>query len=191
MPHSPRPVTETAAPPPRITRRTLLKAGVAGGLTLLAAQWLYTRSSAPTVPDARFVTLDPRARAVVAAIVPVLLEGALPAGDAAAAARDDVVIGVDTAIAGLPAAARTELDQLFSLLAFAPSRCLVAGVWSPWQEASPAAIAAFLARWRDSRFTLLRSAYSALHQLVMAAWYGNARAWPAIGYPGPPSLTSG
>jgi hypothetical protein len=182
-------VIEPAIPLPNLSRRTLLKAGIAGGATLLAAHWLYTRRPASSAPDARHVALDANARVIVAAIVPVLLDGALPAGDAAA--RDEVVIGVDTAIAGLPPAARKELDQLFSLLAFAPTRSLVAGVWSPWPEASPAAIATFLAQWRDSRFLLLRSAYAALHQLVMAAWYGNERAWPAIGYPGPPSLVIG
>jgi len=45
-----------------------------------------------------------------------------------------------------------------------------------------------LGRWQHSRLALLRSAYDGLHQLVLAAWYGNSRAWPAIGYPGPPSL---
>ncbi len=183
------PVTEPTTPAMRMSRRTLLKTGVAGGAALLAAHWLYTRSTAPGVADTRLVTLDPNARAIIAAIVPVLLDGALPAGHAAV--RDEVVIGVDTAIAGLPPEARKELDQLFALLAFAPTRSLVAGVWSPWPEASPAAIATFLAQWRDSRFLMLRSAYGALHQLVMAAWYGNERAWPAIGYPGPPSLAIG
>lgn len=174
-----------------MSRRTLLKAGVAGGAALLAAHWLYTRSIGPGVVDTRFVALDSNARAIVAAIAPVLLAGALPTGPASVAALDAVVAGVDTAIAGLPPAARKELDQLFSLLAFAPSRSLVAGVWSAWPEAAPVAIADFLAQWRDSRFLLLRSAYAALHQLVMAAWYGNERAWVAIGYPGPPSLAIG
>ncbi len=86
---------------------------------------------------------------------------------------------------------RKEIDQLFALLAFAPSRALLAGVWSPWSEASARSIAAFLAQWRDSRFALKRSAYGALHQLIMAAWYGSPDAWPAIGYPGPPSLAIG
>jgi hypothetical protein len=39
-----------------------------------------------------------------------------------------------------------------------------------------------------SGFALLRSAYDALHQIVLAAWYGNPRSWPAIGYGGPPSV---
>jgi hypothetical protein len=86
---------------------------------------------------------------------------------------------------------RKEIEQLFALLSFAPTRAVVAGVWSPWPDAAPASIGAFLDRWRDSRFALLRSAYGALHQLVFAAWYGNLSAWPAIGYPGPPSLEIG
>ena len=88
-------------------------------------------------------------------------------------------------------ATRDELAELFSLLAFAPTRCLVAGIWSPWSEASTGAIEGFLARWRDSRFALLRSAYGALHQLVLAAWYAQGGAWPAIGYAGPPPLSVG
>jgi len=83
-------------------------------------------------------------------------------------------------IAGLPPAARKELDDLFSLLAFAPTRCLIAGIWTPWPEASRDSVAAFLDAWRDSRFALLRSAYGALHQVVLGAWYGKPQAWPAI-----------
>jgi hypothetical protein len=49
-------------------------------------------------------------------------------------------------------------------------------------------VSAFLARWRESRFDLLRAGYQALTQLVQAAWYGNPRAWGAIGYPGPPAV---
>lgn len=171
---------------PRISRRTLLKAGVAGGAALLLARWLYTSTtgpqSAPTPPGA----LDAPARSVVAAIAPVMLAGALPANDQNL--LQEVVAGVEQAIAGLPPAVRKEVDQLFALLSFAPTRALVAGVWSPWPQASPTSIRAFLDHWRDSRLVLLRSAYGALHQLVFGAWYGNSHAWPAIGYAGPPSL---
>lgn len=182
---------DPAVSPPRITRRTLLKAGLAGGAALLLARWLYLGTSRPEPPPARFIALDASARAIVTAIVPVMLEGALPAGPDSEHARVQLVAGVDQAIAGLPPAVRKELEELFSLLALAPTRWLVAGVRSPWPEASRESIAAFLAAWRDSRFALLRSAYGALHQLIFGAWYANPGAWPATGYPGPPALEIG
>jgi hypothetical protein len=173
----------------RISRRTLLKAGVAGGAALLLARCLYTPTSPPARPTPN--ALDPGARAIVAAIIPVLLDGALPSGSEAPPARADTLAAVEVAIAGLSPATRKELADLFSLLGFPPTRCLVAGIWSPWPEATRESIASFLTRWRDSRFDLLRSAYAALHQLVVAAWYADPRAWPATGYAGPPSLEVG
>ncbi len=179
--------------PPNKARRTVLKVGVAGAGALVLARWIVTSrdSALPGSPTVSASALDPASRAVIAAIVPVLLEGALADVQASVEARAEVVAGVDRAVAGLPPASRKELEQLFALLSFAPTRCLLAGVWSPWPQASRASIASFLASWRDSRFDLLRSGYGALHQLVLAAWYGNARSWPMIGYGGPPSLEIG
>ena len=177
--------------PLRISRRTLLKVGGAGGAALLVARWLYTATESPPARSDTAGALDPAARAVVAAIIPVFLDGALPDGPEAASARAETLAGVERIIAGLPPAARKELADLFSLLVLAPTRGLIAGIWSPWPEATAQAVATFLARWRDSRFALLRSAYDALHQLVLSAWYANPRAWPATGYPGPPPLEIG
>ena len=174
---------------PRITRRTVLKAGIAGGVVLVLARWIVTSYSPRESPEVRPSALDPSARAIIAALVPVLLEGALPDPDSEAHA--EIVAGVDRAVAGLPPGSRKELEQLFALLSFAPTRCLVAGVWSSWPQASRESVTEFLASWRDSRFALLRSGYGALHQLILAAWYGNMRSWPAIGYGGPPSLEIG
>jgi hypothetical protein len=176
---------------PNRTRRTLLKAGIAGGVVLVSVRWLVTSNSPRESPAARGSTLDSSAQAIVAAIVPVLLEGALPDAAAGIEARAEVVAGVDRAVAGLPPGSRKELEQLFALLSFAPTRCLIAGIWSPWPYVSRDSVGAFLDSWRDSRFALLRSGYGALHQLILAAWYGSTRAWPAIGYGGPPSLEIG
>jgi hypothetical protein len=175
----------------RVTRRTLLKAGLAGGVALVFARWLYTTTSNSPRAVESGPALEPDARAIIAAIIPVILDGALPTGTEAGPARAEALAAAEQAIAGLPPATRKELDQLFSLLALAPTRCLVAGVWSPWPQATQESITSFLARWRDSRFALLRSAYEALHQIVLGAWYGNPRSWPAIGYAGPPSLEIG
>ncbi len=173
------------------TRRTFLVAGIAGGATLAATWYLRggrDRRSAPAA-TAALARLDPEAPAIIAAIAPVMLEGALPAdAPGHAAAVDATVANVARAVAGLPPAAQKELAQLFALLAFAPTRMALAGIATPWSDARPEAVATMLSRWRDSSFVLLRSAHAALHQLIFAAWYGDPAAWAAIGYPGPPEL---
>jgi hypothetical protein len=172
---------------PRFTRRTLIKAGLAGGVVLVASGWLYQRSRTPQALPSRIARGD--AGEVLRAIVPVMLAGALPtAADDLAAATQRVLANIAVAVEMLPPSIRGELDDLFAMLAFAPTRIALAGVTEPWGEAGPASIAAFLAAWRDSTFALKRSAYGALHQLITAAWYGDPAAWPAIGYPGPPML---
>jgi hypothetical protein len=174
---------------PRISRRTLLKAGIAAGAGLLLVRWLYTSTTTPQPTRTPSDALDTRVRVIVAAIAPVMLAGALPPNEPVL--LQQLVAGVEQAIASLPPVVRKEVDQLFALLSFAPTRALIGGVWSPWHEASPASIGAFLERWRDSHLALLRSAYGALHQLMFAAWYSNPSGWPAIGYAGPPSLEVG
>jgi hypothetical protein len=173
-----------------LTRRRFITAGIAGGALLGVAWWLRRRGPAPG--DPRFATLsalDADAPIVIAGIVSVLLDGALPTEPAARAeAIDDTVAGVAQAIAGLPPASQKELGELFTLLGLAPARIALARVTPAWSEATPADIGAFLERWRTSSMSLLRTAYDALHQLVFAAWYGNPKRWPAIGYDGPPAL---
>jgi hypothetical protein len=145
-------------------------------------EWSPDSTSAD--PFFRFTVLDDEDRAIVAAIAPVLLAGALPSRDAI----EQVVRGTDVAIVGLPLSVRAEIRQLFGVLRFPPSRMLAAGIWHPWHSATEAEIGQFLQRWRYSGIVQLRSAYDALHQLLMAAWYGNGESWSAIGYSGPPRV---
>ncbi len=124
------------------------------------------------------------------ALIPAFLDGALPAAaDARRTMLDETVGAVGVAIRGLPPIARDELSALFALLAFAPVRVAFAGIDRSWRTASVTDANAFLERLRTSRWSQKRAIYQALHQLTFAAWYANPRAWPAIGYPGPPRLT--
>jgi hypothetical protein len=172
-----------------LTRRQFIRAGLVGSAALAAAGLFYSRSlkegSSGAVPPG----LTFSQRAIVAALVPAILAGVLPAaGEARRQAIAQTVDGVGVAIAGLSAAAQQELAELFALLGFAPARVLLAGLWPAWEEAAPEQVAAFLHGWRFSRFALLRSAYAGLHDLVLGAWYGTPESWPAIGYPGPPEM---
>ena len=170
------------------TRRQFLKAGLLGSVALATVGGLYwARQSGPGRRESGRV-LGERDRAVVAAIAPVLLDGALPAGEGRTAALEQVVEGVERAVAGLSAAAQGEVGDLFALLGFPLTRALVAGIWKPWGEADAGEIASFLNGWRFSRFALLQSGYAALHDLVFGAWYAAPESWAAIDYPGPPEV---
>ena len=176
------------------SRRQFIKTGLIGGAVLLAVRAAYGPfSSDPLVSEDRdfaYAILGAKERTILAALVPVVLDGALPL-DAPGRERAvaEVIRGVDVAVSGLPLSVQAEVAQLFALLGFPLTRRIAAGVASPWLEATPQAVGAFLERWRRSPIALLRSAYRALQELIMAAWYGNAAAWPRIGYPGPPALT--
>lgn len=169
------------------TRRQFLQVGLASGAVLAGAGWLALRGGRR--PAAGYGWLDARAARVVTAIVPAVLDGSLPeAADARKGAVQETVAAFDRAISGLSPAVQEEIAQLFSLLGLAAGRFIVAGVRSEWHEATPDELRAFLRRWRESRFGLLRAGYQALTQLILAAWYGNPASWESIGYPGPPSL---
>lgn len=169
------------------SRRRFLAVGGLSAALLAAGGVLAWRRLAHSAP---MLSRDADAARIVRALVPSLLAGALPDGPAspgdAAAALDEVVHDTLAAMDGLPPHARRELAQLFALLGFAPSRRVLAGFTTDWDAASRADVDAMLASWRDSRRELYRAAYDALHALVAGAWYGNPRAWPRIGYPGPP-----
>ena len=172
-----------------LTRRQFLKVGLASGAVLAGAGWFAMRRG--RAPEGGFLWLDRRTAAIVTALVPAVLDGALPTGEAAR--RDavrEVVAAFDRAVSGLSPAVQEEIGQLFALLGLAAGRFIVAGVRSSWAEATQDEVVAFLARWRTSRFGLLRAGYQALAQLVIAAWYGNPDSWAGIAYPGPPSLDS-
>lgn len=167
-------------------RRAFLKIGIAGGALLAAASGAYWALNRPELPRRLAFSVDHRE--AVFAIASALLVGAIPGDAERAPALRRLVGEVETAARGLSLPAQKELGQLLDLLAWLPTRWLVAGVRSPWSEATPEELDAFLVRWRYSRLGLLRSAYQGLHDLVLGTWYADPAHWGRIGYPGPPEI---
>lgn len=165
------------------SRRSFLKAGALAALVLAAGGGIY-RHTHPPAPKG-FV-LDGEARAAMHAIVPAILDGMLPAE---AKARQQAIASttarLNRTILGLPLATQQEVQDLFGLLALGPARRLLTGIPHGWGEATGAEVAAWLQDWRTHRLALLRTAYQALHDLVLGSWYSDAANWAAIGYPGP------
>ncbi|MEW9899216.1 hypothetical protein ABWL39_11370 [Chitinivorax sp. PXF-14] len=163
-----------------LSRRTFLKAGIFGGLALVTAGGIYRLTHAADTP--RHFTLDADARAILAAVAPVILAGAIKHGE------PDVEAAVERThktILALPLATQKEIQDLFALLALTATRRFLAGLSADWADAPPAEIAAFLQRWRVHSLGTLQTIYHALHDLVIGGWYGDESTWDAIGYPGP------
>ena len=163
-----------------ISRREFIKTGAAGGVLLTFSGWLNA-AGARGLSDGE--------REMLAAVVAVLLDGALPKeGAARRQLVERTVDGIAKAVSGLSLATQKELGELFGLLVLAPARRVIAGVSRPWREAGAAEVAEFLESWRSSRLGLLQSGYAALHDLTFGAWYARSESWEAIGYPGPPEV---
>jgi hypothetical protein len=169
-------------------RRHFIQAGLGGAALLALARWIDGPLAAAPAPAQRHF-LDARGTKTVAALVPVVLAGALPTDEAARrAAIGEVVAAFDRAVTGLAIPVQQEIGELFSFLHTAPLRVAFAGLWAPVHESTPQQLVEFLERWRDSSFALQRASYRALTQLIQAAWYGNSSSWAAIGYAGPPAV---
>jgi hypothetical protein len=73
-----------------------------------------------------------------------------------------------------------------TLLENALSGALFDGRFTPFTKLSGEEQDRVLSAFRGSRLTFRRSIFAALDALVSAVYFGDARAWPAVGYGGPP-----
>jgi len=163
-----------------VSRRSFLKVGLFGAITLAVAGGTYRVLKSPSIPN-RF-TLDDDARAALKAIAAAMLQGTAP--DTAEAIERAIAHTLE-GIAGLPLATQKEIQDLFALLTLGPTRRFLAGVPDGWTNAKREDVVAFLQSWRVHRFLMLQGAYHALHDLIFGGWYADQATWAAIGYPGP------
>jgi hypothetical protein len=163
-----------------VSRRSFLKVGFFGAITLAAAGGVYRALKSPAPPQ-RFI-LDDHARTALQAIIGAMLQGTMPDTPEA---HDRALSHTLESIAGLPLATQKQIQDLFVLLTLGPSRRFLAGMPDDWANAKREDVTAFLQSWRMHRFMMLQSAYHALHDLIFGGWYADSASWAAIGYPGP------
>lgn len=171
----------------KYSRRTLIKAGLAGQLLLgvgsLRAQVVRQLE---TLPASEETFLTPADRHLYAKLIPEFL------GDAWSLEQDGAALSaminaIEEIILGLTPSVQVEVRELLDLLAIKPVRYLLTGIYHI-ENANSEQVQAWLVGWQSSRFTLLRTAFKGLHQPIMGAWYGQPASWADIGYPGPPPL---
>jgi len=181
-------------PPPEefgTGRRMFLKAGVAGSALLFLGRWLPPAHAADSsaAKESTFAYLTAADAAMLARVVPIMLEGALPKDRAQFnAAVGEILHGIDVTLAHQALSVRGEIQGLFGVLTKTITRSLVAGIWTSWDKATNQDIRDFLSSWRNSRLDTLRTGYIGLNNLIVGSWYGNPKSWARIGYGGPPAI---
>ncbi|MDH4248669.1 MAG: hypothetical protein OEW39_12740 [Deltaproteobacteria bacterium] len=166
-----------------LTRRQAFGLAV---LTLLTPA-RKTRAAGPVPGPFRF--LQAESASLFASWAGILLNPILPLEPAPRALRiAEVVRSVDALAANLPPGVRGELLQVVDLLGLAPTRFLLTGLWSAWEEASPQHTRGALESLSQSRFGLKRRIYQALHLLIGSAGFGSEQSWATLSYPGPPQV---
>lgn len=169
-------------------RRELLKLGVAGSVALSAVGLgaaLGGCGRREAASAAGFGWLRDAEVALLRALIPAILDGALPpAGAGRDAQLAETLQRIDASAQRYGAGTQHALRQLFDLMNFAPTRRLLCGV-GPWAQADAPALAQFLQRWRGSSVGVLGAGYCALTRMVGIAYYAMPATWRAAGYPGP------
>jgi hypothetical protein len=166
-------------------RRTLLKLGL-GATAILVAAGGGVALLNPALSHGR---LSEAGRSVMHAVARAVLDGALPtSADDREKALQAHLARLEAAIAAFPPPVQAELSQLLTLLATAPGRVALAGLTSPWPQASVAQVQGALQGMRLSSLALKQQAYHALRDLTNAAYFSDPSAWPRMGYPGPTDI---
>jgi hypothetical protein len=166
-----------------VKRRSFLQKGLFGGALLALGGGglaLYPGRHLAFPPGALHV-LDERSFQVMVAIAARVVLA--PHADPVAIAQ-----GVDEALSRAVAEGQADLVKLLGLFENALPGLLFDGRTAPFTRLDAAGQDRVLTSWRDSRFVVRRSGYHALRRLCLGVYYGDPRAWPSIGYAGPPDL---
>jgi hypothetical protein len=163
-------------------RRTLLKLGAASA-ALLA---IVGGTAALIQRGLERGVLTAAGREVFRAIGIGVLDKTLPEQVAAKDAALAGLLGrIDVLVSALPPHAQAELSQLLSILSSGAGRRALAGLGTPWPEASVPELQAALQDMRLSSLAVRQQAYAALHDITAGAYFSEPSTWALLGYPGP------
>ena len=163
-------------------RRTWLKLGIVSA----AALAVVGGAAVLIQPGLERGALTATGKSVFRAIGLGVLDKTLPEQPAA---KEAALIGllsrIDILISALPPHAQAELSQLVSVLGSGAGRLALAGLNTPWANASVQDIQAALQGMRFSSLALRQQAYAVLHDITAGAYFSEPDTWVLLGYPGP------
>jgi hypothetical protein len=98
---------------------------------------------------------------------------------------------VDAFLAMSHPGVQSDVKRLLALFDSALFGLVLDGSPRRFRAAPPASQDGRLAAWSASRVELRRTGFRALRRLIASAYYASPATWPAVGYPGPPTIGGG
>lgn len=168
-----------------LNRREFLRTGLFGSALLVGGASIASLSGCSSRQSAAdgFLHLRPADIEMLSALVPVLLAGALPNGDADV---PRVLQRLDTLLDSPAPGSREALLQLYDVLQIGAFRWWTMGVWTHPAKLSNEQIDQGFANWSSKQNSFARLAFNGLSQPLTMAWYTDAEIAKSTGYPGPP-----
>ncbi|MCO4770241.1 MAG: hypothetical protein KDA24_09445 [Deltaproteobacteria bacterium] len=164
------------------TRRRFLKYGL-GGVLLLAvpAVGLSLRRSVLVEPKSALLTFSPRQYSTLTAMADTLCPGG---GKLPSASDLDIAGTLDMLFSRMHPGVGADLAAALDLLENALAGAVLDQRFQTFTACDADVRDEVLRDWSTSAITLRRAVYKALRGFIMAAYWGNAATWGAIGYPG-------
>jgi hypothetical protein len=167
-----------------LSRRRMLKHGLAGGTILLAGSiWLHRRPTEMVEAPEPLEALEAREYSILYAIAERLLprSGAFPA-----ASELGVALAVDKVLAKADPGLKEEIRLLLAGMESGLTGMLFEINPNSFTRSSPETQDAVLTSWKNSGIPLRRTAFKAMNLLCGAAYYASPKSFAAVGYGGPP-----
>jgi Gluconate 2-dehydrogenase subunit 3 len=171
----------------KLTRRSLLKAGLWGGaITGLTGLGLGLQKTALVSGDQGLLVLSPEEYAVLFAFCDRLC----PALPGFPGARElGVARQVDQFMAAAPADERDGFKLALRIFEHPLTGALFAERVSPFTRLSAEAQDRVMRAWRGSAVSVRRIVFAGVSGLASSLYWGDPRTWPRTGYAGPPELS--
>lgn len=162
-------------------RHFIVGAAACGGA--MASYWLIQPQKFKPLTT-RFKYLSSTHAQLLRALAPAMLAGVDLSSQAEQSQPpiDRLINNIDVAIGLLPHHSQTELNQLLTLLSHRGSFILLGQTTTPLPEMTVLQRDAMLRGWQLHSLKPLNQAYLGLHELFMAAWYGDPLSWGSLNY---------
>ncbi|MEH6567137.1 MAG: twin-arginine translocation pathway signal protein [Halopseudomonas sp.] len=173
---------------PELGRRNLLKLGLGASIALSTVGLTASLTGCTSERSAaNFKVLRESDLPMLAALYPVVV-GPHPAFTENPGVIDKAIAQLDWTLERTSPFVQKAVLDLLGMLSMPLTRGPLTGVWGDLAKASPEQLHAFMLRWRDSRFDMLRQGHKTLSQLLLMSWYALPQSWATTGYPGPPVI---